>query len=604
MSRPALGARAAWPSRSAARAKSIPTTSAPRPPRAPPAPRSARDVEPALSAAGRTASTTARWIVGGRVCDLLERAVPPDERLPLLQLLECHRQASFLRDSRDYSPSDGIGSWTRAERYGSATESYEIFRLDALQEHVRRRAPAVHAARPARERAPHGRRGATSRRSRAGSRPTSRAARSPSGPSRVLLQDFTGVPGDRRPRGDARRDAGPRRRPGADQPACIPAELVIDHSVQVDEFATRLALRPQRRARVRAEPRALRVPALGPAGVRRPQGRPAGHRHRPPGQPRVPRARRRVARTGRPSRTRSSAPTRTRRWSTASACSAGASAGSRPRRRCSARPLSMLVPQVVGFRLTGALPEGATATDLVLTVTRDPAQDRRRREVRRVLRRRASPRLSLADRATIGNMSPEYGATCGFFPVDDETLHYLRLTGRPDERIALVEAYCKENMLWHEPDDQPTYSQVVELDLGDVEPSLAGPRRPQDRVPLARREGRVPRTRCRASASTTATAEGRGGRRELPGQRPARARRARATRSRRRAGRGRRGRRAPSPRASRVRARRRASSSSTTARRDRRDHELHEHVEPAGDGRRRAAREEGGRARPRRASRG
>ena len=90
-------------------------------------------------------------------------------------------------------------------------------------------------------------------------------------------------------------------------------------------------------------------------------------------------------------------------------------------------------------------------------------------------------------------MSPEYGATCGFFPVDEVTLAYLRLTGRSAERVALVEAYCKENMLWHEPDEHPTYSQVVELDLGDVEPSLAGPRRPQDRVPLARAKERVPR---------------------------------------------------------------------------------------------------------------
>ena len=81
-------------------------------------------------------------------------------------------------------------------------------------------------------------------------------------------------------------------------------------------------------------------------------------------------------------------------------------------------------------------------------------------------------------------MSPEYGATCGFFPVDDETLRYLRLTGRPAEQIALVEAYCKENALWHDPDEPPTYSQIVELDLSSVEPSLAGPRRPQDRVPL------------------------------------------------------------------------------------------------------------------------
>src|SRR5919202_5596310 len=146
--------------------------------------------------------------------------------------------------------------------------------------------------------------------------------------------------------------------------------------------------------------------------------------------------------------------------------------------------ISMLIPQVVGFRITGALREGATATDLVLTVTE-------------ILRRtgvvgkfveyfgHGLSSLPLADRATLGNMSPEYGATCGFFPVDELTLQYLRLTGRPEERVALVEAYCKENLLWHDPDSEPTYSQVVELDLDDVEPSLAGPRRPQDRVPLA-----------------------------------------------------------------------------------------------------------------------
>ena len=113
--------------------------------------------------------------------------------------------------------------------------------------------------------------------------------------------------------------------------------------------------------------------------------------------------------------------------------------------------------------------------------------------------------LTLADRATLGNMSPEYGATCGFFPVDDETLRYLRLTGRSEERVALVEAYCKENGLWHDPDEQPTYSQVVELDLSTVEPSIAGPRRPQDRIPLARR-ATPSRPRCRRSASARATA--------------------------------------------------------------------------------------------------
>ncbi len=146
-------------------------------------------------------------------------------------------------------------------------------------------------------------------------------------------------------------------------------------------------------------------------------------------------------------------------------------------------PPSMLVPQVVGFRLIGSLPEGATATDLVLTVTE-------------ILRRtgvvgkfveyfgEGLAGLPVADRATIGNMSPEYGATCGFFPVDERTVEYLRLTGRSEERVALVEAYCKENLLWHDPSEHAEYSRIVELDLGDVEPSLAGPRRPQDRVPL------------------------------------------------------------------------------------------------------------------------
>ncbi len=146
-------------------------------------------------------------------------------------------------------------------------------------------------------------------------------------------------------------------------------------------------------------------------------------------------------------------------------------------------PVSMLVPQVVGFRLTGSLPEGATATDLVLTVT----EILRATGVVGKFVEYFGPGLvglPVADRATIANMSPEYGATCGFFPVDDETLTYLLMTGRSKEQIELVEAYCREQNLFHEPTDTPTYSQVVELDLGDVVPSLAGPRRPQDRVPL------------------------------------------------------------------------------------------------------------------------
>ena len=161
--------------------------------------------------------------------------------------------------------------------------------------------------------------------------------------------------------------------------------------------------------------------------------------------------------------------------------------------------ISMLVPQVVGFRLHGALPKGATATDLVLTVTQ-------------ILRQtgvvgkfveyfgHGLANLPLADRATIGNMSPEYGATCGYFPVDDETLT-LPAAHRPyDDKVALVEAYCRENGLWHDPNDQPTYSQVVELDLSRVEPSLAGPRLPQDRIPLREARNAFSR-RCPRSAS-------------------------------------------------------------------------------------------------------
>ena len=148
------------------------------------------------------------------------------------------------------------------------------------------------------------------------------------------------------------------------------------------------------------------------------------------------------------------------------------------------QPISMLIPEVVGFKLTGELPEGATATDLVLTVT----QMLRQKGVVGKFVEFYGPGLSaltLADRATIGNMAPEYGATCGFFPVDQETLRYLEFTGRDPHRIKLVEAYCKEQGLWRDdatPD--PVFSDTLHLDLSQVEPSLAGPKRPQDRVAL------------------------------------------------------------------------------------------------------------------------
>jgi aconitate hydratase len=149
------------------------------------------------------------------------------------------------------------------------------------------------------------------------------------------------------------------------------------------------------------------------------------------------------------------------------------------------QPVSMLIPQVVGFRLTGGLPEGATATDLVLRVT----EMLRKKGVVGKFVEFYGPglaRLPLADRATIANMAPEYGATCGIFPVDQVALDYLRFSGRPAERIALVEAYMKEQGLFHTPESpEARYSDSLELDLGTVEPSLAGPRRPQDRVRLS-----------------------------------------------------------------------------------------------------------------------
>jgi aconitate hydratase len=149
------------------------------------------------------------------------------------------------------------------------------------------------------------------------------------------------------------------------------------------------------------------------------------------------------------------------------------------------QPISMLLPQVVGFKLGGELPEGATATDLVLTVTE---MLRERGVVSKFVEffGPGLPTLGLADRATLGNMSPEFGSTCAIFPVDAETLRYLDLTGRPTETIELVDAYAREQGMFHdESSPDPVFSDLLELDLGEVVPSIAGPKRPQDRVPLS-----------------------------------------------------------------------------------------------------------------------
>jgi aconitate hydratase len=301
-------------------------------------------------------------------------------------------------------------------------------------------------------------------------------------PARVLLQDFTGVPCvvDLAAMRDAMRDQNGD--PAKINPL-IPVELVIDHSVQVDEFASRLAI--SRNVELEFERNKERYAFLrwGQSAFDNfkvvPPNTGIVHQVNLEYLARVVEARDGMAfpdtLVGTDSHTTMINGLGVLGWGVGGIEAEAAMLG---------EALSMLVPQVVGFRLTNELPQGATATDLVLTVTE-------------ILRKvgvvgkfveyfgPGVPSLALADRATLGNMSPEYGATCGFFPVDEVTLAYLRLTNRSEEQVALVEAYCKENMLWHEPGEHPTYSQVVELDLNDVEPSLAGPRRPQDRVPLA-----------------------------------------------------------------------------------------------------------------------
>ena len=300
-------------------------------------------------------------------------------------------------------------------------------------------------------------------------------------PSRVLLQDLTGVPAvvDLAAMRNAMADLGGA--PSKINPL-IPAELVIDHSVQVDSFASRMAFGQNVELEYERNHERYLFLRWGQSAF-------SGFQVVPPGTgichqvnleylARVVEDRGGVAfpdtLVGTDSHTTMVNGLGVLGWGVGGIEAEAAMLG---------QPLSMLVPQVVGFKLSGALPDGATATDLVLTVTE---MLRKTGVVGKFVEYYGEglTSLPLADRATIGNMSPEYGATCGFFPVDDVTLEYMTLTGRSPERIALVEAYCKENMLWHDPREHATYSEIVELDLGDVVPSLAGPRRPQDRVPL------------------------------------------------------------------------------------------------------------------------
>jgi len=300
-------------------------------------------------------------------------------------------------------------------------------------------------------------------------------------PARVLLQDFTGVPSivDLAAMRSAMADFGGD--PAKINPH-IPAELVIDHSVQVDAFATRMAIATNVDRDYERNGERYAFLRWGQQGFENlkvvPPNTGIVHQVNLEYLARVVEERDGVAfpdtLVGTDSHTTMVNGLGVLGWGVGGIEAEAALLG---------EELSMLVPQVVGVRLDGRLREGATATDLVLTVT----ELLRKTGVVGKFVEYFGPGiggLALADRATIGNMSPEYGATCGFFPVDDLTLAYLRLTGRPEERIHLVEAYCKENLLWHDETVEPEYSQVVKLDLASVEPSLAGPRRPQDRVPL------------------------------------------------------------------------------------------------------------------------
>ena len=256
------------------------------------------------------------------------------------------------------------------------------------------------------------------------------------------------------------------------------------------------------------------------------------------------------------------------------------------------QPISMLIPRVVGFRLTGELPSGTTATDLVLTITE---LLRKHGVVGKFVEFHGDGvgSVPLANRATIGNMSPEFGSTCAIFPIDQQTLDYLRLTGRPDGQVALVEAYAKEQGLWHEPGATPRYSEELELDLSTIVPSLAGPKRPQDRVALsdAKESFRealgsyVPLDRLDEEVADT-----------FPASDPFVPDRENGEPARRAAYRDQH--RAPVPAGQGHAGGRHDHLGGPWLGRHRGHYLVHEHLEPVGHGRRRAAGQEGGRGRP------
>ena len=303
-------------------------------------------------------------------------------------------------------------------------------------------------------------------------------------PARVILQDFTGVPAvvDLAAMRDAIAALGGD--PQAIEPL-VPAELVIDHSVQVDAFGTPDAFEINARREFERNEERYRFLRWGQEAFETfkvvPPDTGIVHQVNLEYLSRVVFVNERAGQAypdtlvGTDSHTTMVNGLGVLGWGVGGIEAEAAMLG---------QPISMLVPQVVGVRLSGELPEGATATDLVLTVTE------RLRELGVVGRfveffGPGVAGLPLADRATLGNMSPEFGSTCAIFPIDEETIRYMAFTGRPADQVELVEAYAREQGLWLDEDsDEPTFTETVEIELDRVVPSIAGPRRPQDRVPL------------------------------------------------------------------------------------------------------------------------
>ena len=300
-------------------------------------------------------------------------------------------------------------------------------------------------------------------------------------PARVLMQDFTGVPAvvDLAAMRDAMADLGGD--PSAIEPL-VPVDLVIDHSIQVDHFAQADSFDLNASLELQRNKERYEFLKWGQQAFESlrvvPPNMGICHQINLENLSQVVQLRDGVAfpdtLVGTDSHTPMVNGLGVVGWGVGGIEAEAAMLG---------QPVPLLVPKVVGLRLTGELPAGTTATDLVLTIT----ELLRQHGVVGSFVELHGPALSalrVEHRATIGNMSPEYGSTITISPVDDETLRYLRATGRPDDLVALVEAYAKEQGLWHDPAADPQYDSVVELDMSTVVPSLAGPKRPQDRIPL------------------------------------------------------------------------------------------------------------------------